>query len=761
MNAPTEKNTALTDLAIYQYSHSDKQTILAEKLLALTNYHREHCLLYARFINAHYPNLAINHINDIPPFAARHFKEHLLASIADKDVFRTLHSSGTSGQNSQIVLDAQTAQLQSTTLVKTLQHWLGKARRPMLIIDTSATLKQHNAMTARAAGIRGFAMFGRDHCYALNEDLSLNTQAVVDFFDKYQQTPVLIFGFTYIVWQYFIDVLKQKNITAQFSHASLFHGGGWKKLQAQAVSNKVFKAQIAQQLGKVSIHDYYGMVEQTGTIHIECEYGYLHTPIWADVITRRASDLTIADHGEQGLIQVNSIIAQSYPGHALLTEDLGIIIGEDNCPCGRKGKYFHVHGRVPKAQIRGCSDTLPSTSNNTDININHENTLDSVDNPQWHIKAAEQKANLPVPWHSALIDEVSLFSTFLLNNRQSKQQPELVALAFWCRKANLEKIKQDYLSLSPDNKRNAIGHVFHIAPANVDTVFFYSLLLSVLSGNTNIVRISERSGDICRLLISLLKTFIAKNNSPLFSQMISIVEYNANNLALTKTLSQWSDFRIIWGGDLAIETINKIAPVEQQVCFPTRFSIAVMQLTATDDLNKLAKQFIADFLPFHQQACSSPKALFWLNTDAGIQQKFSQVLVKELNLHQEKFSLTSQSERQVDLQQLLLLKESKIIAHHCQQQIAIIELANISPELLNKHNGNGLLLMHNLKNINDLPFDEKLQTISVYGVNDDEKLLLKNSLCKRTIELGQALNFHHIWDGENLLAKFSKQSIEL
>tara|TARA_R110002110_G_scaffold107032_6_gene267887 strand:- start:4877 stop:7153 length:2277 start_codon:yes stop_codon:yes gene_type:complete len=758
MNAPTEKNTALTDLAIYQYSHSDKQTILAEKLLALTNYHREHCLLYARFINAHYPNLAINHINDIPPFAARHFKEYLLASIAEKDIFRTLHSSGTSGQNSQIVLDAQTAQLQSTTLVKILQHWLGKARRPMLIIDTSATLKQPNAMTARAAGIRGFAMFGRDHCYALNEDLSLNTQAVVDFFDKYQQTPVLIFGFTYIVWQYFIDVLKQKNITAQFSHASLFHGGGWKKLQAQAVSNKVFKAQITQQLGQVSIHDYYGMVEQTGTIHIECEHGYLHTPIWADVITRRASDLTIADHGEQGLIQVNSIIAQSYPGHALLTEDLGIIIGEDTCPCGRKGKYFHVHGRVPKAQIRGCSDTLPSTSNNTDININHANTLDSVDNPQWHIKAAEQKANLPVPWHSALIDEVSLFSTFLLNNRQSKQQPELVALAFWCRKANLEKIKQDYISLSPDNKRHAIGNVFHIAPANVDTVFFYSLLLSVLSGNTNVVRISERSGDICRLLITLLKTFIAKNNSPLFSQMISIVEYNANNVTLTKSLSQWSDFRIIWGGDLAIETINKIAPVEQQVCFPTRFSIAVMHLVAADDLNNLAKQFIADFLPFHQQACSSPKALFWLNTNTAIQQQFKNELISQLEQHQQKFTLTEQSERQINLQELLLENDKSIVSNHSHKQIATIEFDTITPVLIANHNGNGLLLMQNISDLSELPFDEKLQTVSTYGICENELLALNNKQCKRVVNLGQALTFNHLWDGINLLEKMTKHS---
>lgn len=61
--------------------------------------------------------------------------------------------------------------------------------------------------------------------------------------------------------------------------------------------------------------------------------------------------------GEQGLIQVVSVLPVSYPGHSLLTEDEGIMLGEDDCACGRKGKYFSVLGRIKNAELRGCSDT--------------------------------------------------------------------------------------------------------------------------------------------------------------------------------------------------------------------------------------------------------------------------------------------------------------------------------------------------------------------------------------------------------------------
>jgi hypothetical protein len=68
-------------------------------------------------------------------------------------------------------------------------------------------------------------------------------------------------------------------------------------------------------------------------------------------------DFSICDRGEKGVIQVVSVLPESYPGHAILTEDEGVLLGEDDCACGRKGKYFKILGRIKNAEVRGCSDT--------------------------------------------------------------------------------------------------------------------------------------------------------------------------------------------------------------------------------------------------------------------------------------------------------------------------------------------------------------------------------------------------------------------
>lgn len=137
----------------------------------------------------------------------------------------------------------------------------------------------------------------------------------------------------------------------------LIHGGGWKKLVSESISSSDFREKLNSVCGINNVHDYYGMVEQTGSIYMECEYGHLHAPIFSDVIIRRPFDFSVAEIGEKGIIQVLSILAHSYPGHSLLTEDEGILLGEDDCKCGRKGKYFKIVGRLKNAEIRGCSDT--------------------------------------------------------------------------------------------------------------------------------------------------------------------------------------------------------------------------------------------------------------------------------------------------------------------------------------------------------------------------------------------------------------------
>ncbi len=100
------------------------------------------------------------------------------------------------------------------------------------------------------------------------------------------------------------------------------------------------------------------MVEQVGSVFIENSDGYLHCPNFSDVLIRNPRDFSVQPHGTEGLIQVVSLLPKSYPGHSILTEDIGVVMGEDDASNGWKGKYFKILGRAKRAEIRGCSDTF-------------------------------------------------------------------------------------------------------------------------------------------------------------------------------------------------------------------------------------------------------------------------------------------------------------------------------------------------------------------------------------------------------------------
>ena len=104
-----------------------------------------------------------------------------------------------------------------------------------------------------------------------------------------------------------------------------------------------------------NIYNYYGLVEQTGSIFFECNCGFMVTSNYSEVLIRNENFEVVKD-GNYGFIQLMSLLPTSYPGHNILTEDIGEIIGENNCRCGRKGKYFKIHGRAKGSELRGCSN---------------------------------------------------------------------------------------------------------------------------------------------------------------------------------------------------------------------------------------------------------------------------------------------------------------------------------------------------------------------------------------------------------------------
>lgn len=350
----------LLSFAPYGLPTRDHHVKLLPILNGLTEHHYNSCSEYSRIIDgAHGGFSPAQTIEELPYLPVRLFKELDLMSVSSDEIVKKMNSSGTSGLNaSRIYLDKKTVSIQTKVLSRIVASKIGQKRLPMIILDCEASISSRTAFSARAAGILGFSTFSSSKFYALDDDMNLRIPELIEFIKEASTKRFLLFGFTFIVWEHFVQALVRADLKLDLSESILIHGGGWKKIQEQyRVSNLYFKERISHQTQINEVIDYYGMVEQTGSLYLECIAGNLHSSLYSEVIFRHPNTLLPIEPGQTGVIQVNSLVGISYPGHVLLTEDLGTFLGDDDCPCGNQGRYFQINGRVESAEIRGCSDT--------------------------------------------------------------------------------------------------------------------------------------------------------------------------------------------------------------------------------------------------------------------------------------------------------------------------------------------------------------------------------------------------------------------
>lgn len=317
-------------------------------LVDLVEHHRRNCPEYARILAAtgHGPGREYRALADIPWLPVRLFKNHVLRSVPADTVRSVLMSSGTTGTPSRIHLDAAATRAHQRALLGALSEVLGSKRLPMLVVDSAGQAGRSASRSARAAGVIGVMSAGRDHTFVLDAEDRLDTATLDGFLRRHRGARFLVFGFTYLVWTRLIQHARSAGV--DLSGGVLLHSGGWKRLVEQAVDATTFRAEAAR-VGLTRAHDFYGMVEQIGVVHLEGdEPGLLSPPDGAEVIIRDPRTWQEAPPGEAGLIQVLSTLPRSYPGHSLLTEDLGV---------ARGGTRFSVLGRLPRAEARGCGDT--------------------------------------------------------------------------------------------------------------------------------------------------------------------------------------------------------------------------------------------------------------------------------------------------------------------------------------------------------------------------------------------------------------------
>ena len=226
----------------------------------------------------------------------------------------------------------------------------------MLVVDKLNQKIDRNNFRASTAALNGFSIFANEIVYLLNEQNNIDYIKLDKFLERNKKKKFLIFGFTSNIYLNLIQKInikeKYKNI---FSNSLLIHGGGWKKMEKKKINRKRFNYFLFKKLGIKNIRNYYGLVEQVGSIFFDCDCGYFIASNFSDVIIRD-TNFNVCENKKKGIVQLISLLPTSYPGHSILTEDIGEIVIDDKCKCYGPGTRFLIHGRLANAELRGCSN---------------------------------------------------------------------------------------------------------------------------------------------------------------------------------------------------------------------------------------------------------------------------------------------------------------------------------------------------------------------------------------------------------------------
>lgn len=363
-----------------------------------------------------------------------------------------------------------------------------------------------------------------------------------------------------------------------------------------------------------------------------------------------------------------------------------------------------------------------------------------------------------------VVDFLAKVARKLLAPAVARRHPELGSLGYFLRPAELTR------AVSRTRREDAIvfprGNVFHVPPANVDTIFVYSWALSALAGNHNVVRISERSAAAADTILAALNEVLA-DADPVIGRTQRMVTYGRDD-AVTAALSQWADLRVIWGGDAAVEAIRKhpLRPSARDLTFPDRTSWAAISAAGWRAADPAARRdavvgFSNDAYWFDQAACSSPRTVFLVGTDtAGVRGEFVELLLDVVDRRGWQIDAAMAVEKRVNAYGLAATGAVTALDFPA-NSVTAMSLAAV-PDAPRRWIGAGAFPFAEVGSLLDLvpAMNRQDQTFSHFGFAPAElrafALALGGRGVDRIVPFGSALTFSAIWDGYDLPHEFTR-----
>ena len=371
------------------------------------------------------------------------------------------------------------------------------------------------------------------------------------------------------------------------------------------------------------------------------------------------------------------------------------------------------------------------------------------------------------PWQEKRIAFLTALAKKLRQSPDAQTQPDLMAAAFWLRKSNLTKIKED---TQQHSFQVGLGLSFHICPANVPVNFVYSFALAFIAGNSCVIRLPSIDAKATEVVIKALNSLLEEEDFRILKQNILMMRYARNDEVNQYWLSI-ADVRLIWGGDATISSMRQFpTPIRsREVVFADRYSIAVIdarriaELTE-NELKRLASAFYNDIYLMDQAACSSPQLIAWLGEDITIEKAKEQLWQYVEQEAQSRYELA-------DIQ--VMDKFTNLCDNIIEQaeiesvQLSLpnllrVQLRHLSSEQQKVRGYSGTVYEVHIQNVTELALiaTNKLQTISYFGIDTElfKSMIIKEQLSgvDRIVPIGQALAMHHLWDGYDIINQLSR-----
>ena len=372
------------------------------------------------------------------------------------------------------------------------------------------------------------------------------------------------------------------------------------------------------------------------------------------------------------------------------------------------------------------------------------------------------------PFAPDVLDFLSALSAALLKDREAKAYPDVITFAYFCRKAHLARLEEEYAGRL--DGRLGRGVVFHIAPSNVPINFAYSLTAALLSGNGSIVKASSRDFLQTRIVCRAMEKLLTEDFAPL-APYVCVVTYPREAQEVTEAFSARCDARVIWGGDETVCRVREAAlpPRAVEVAFADRYSLLCIRpeaVTALSEeaLERLAKDFYNDTYLTDQNACTSPRLIYWVGEGDSLEasERFFRAMGAYARQRYELPAVTAVDKLTAACRAAMKLEGAEIVPDP-DNWVTRVRVKALCPELYELRSPGGFFLEYAAPTLDALRdfVTPRVQTLSYLGLSPEElsRFVLENGLTgvDRIVPVGHTMDFSLVWDGYDLIQTLSRK----